>query len=113
LKYQAINCYYANMDAVPTNHTHAVRPAKEIIGALSKKNAVTIPVEVRRYLKIKTNDKIIFQLKEDGVEIKPMPMTLEETYGSVAPINRPENFKQIRDEVIEEHVQKVIDKMNS
>lgn len=101
------------MDVVSTNHTQVDRPVREIIGALSKKNAVTIPVEVRRYLKIKTNDKVIFQLKENGVEIKPMPMTLEETFGSVTPISRPENFKQIRDEAIEEHVQKFIDKMNS
>lgn len=34
------------------------------------------------------------------------PMSLEEAFGSVTPIQRPEDFKQLRDVAIEEHVEK-------
>jgi prevent-host-death family protein len=36
----------------------------------------------------------------------PQPMSLEEAFGSVTPIKRPEDFKQLRDVAIEEHVEK-------
>jgi hypothetical protein len=43
--------------------------------------------------------------KEYATEIEPAPMTLEEAYGSVPPLNRPEDFgllKQIAREEREE-----------
>src|SRR5688572_12409020 len=78
-------------------------PVREYIGAVTLKGMVTIPQEVRRHLQIKPQGQVIFRMMDDKVEIKPMPMTLEETYGSVTPINQPENFKQLRDGAIEEH----------
>lgn len=36
----------------------------------------------------------------------PPVMSLEEAFGSVKPISRPEDFKVLRDTAIEEHVQK-------
>ena len=35
----------------------------------------------------------------------PPVMSLEEAFGSVEPINRPENFKELRDIAIEEHLE--------
>jgi AbrB family looped-hinge helix DNA binding protein len=76
--------------------------AKEYIATITSKGQVTIPVEVREQLRLAPQDKVVFRIV-DGVrvEIEPLPMTLEEAYGSVEPLNRPENFetiKQIADE---------------
>ncbi len=90
----------------------AVDNFREYVGSVTQKGMVTIPQGVRRRLNIRPKGKVIFRVVEDTVEIKSMPMTLEETFGSVKPLNRPENFKQLRDVAIEEHVDKVISKMN-
>jgi AbrB family looped-hinge helix DNA binding protein len=85
---------------------------REYVGSVSQKGMITIPQAVRRRFKIKPKGKVIFRMSEDAVEIKPMSMALENTFGSVEPINRPENFKQLRNIAIEEHIDKVISKMN-
>ena len=50
------------------------------------------------------------QLTQSPIEIVspedlPPVMSLEEAFGSVEPINRPENFKKLRDIAIEEHLE--------
>lgn len=40
---------------------------KEIVSTVTSKGQVTIPVEVREYLGIKTNDKVAFVIDQDGV----------------------------------------------
>lgn len=83
----------------------------EYIGTITTKGQVTIPAKVRELLGVKPHDKILFRVTEGRVELLPAPMTLEAAFASVTPRNRPEDFKQIRDEAIEEHVQNVIDKL--
>jgi AbrB family looped-hinge helix DNA binding protein len=39
----------------------------EIVSTVTSKGQVTIPLEVREYLGIKTNDKIAFVIDQDGV----------------------------------------------
>ena len=44
----------------------------------------------------------------------PLPaptLTLEQTYGSVSPLNRPEDFAALREIAIEELAQRTVDKM--
>ena len=41
----------------------------------------------------------------------PPTMTLEEAFGSVEPINRPEDFAALRDAAIEDKVQKTVEQM--
>lgn len=45
--------------------------------------------------------------------ITPVAMTLEEAFGSVQPISRPEDFKALRDMTMEEHEERVIRKMST
>jgi AbrB family looped-hinge helix DNA binding protein len=75
---------------------------KEYIATVTSKGQVTIPIEVRQQLQLGPHDKVIFRLVEGNrVEIEPLPMTLEEAYGSVAPLSHPEDFdaiEQIADE---------------
>ena len=51
---------------------------------------------------------------ETAQEDLPAPaMTLEQTFGAVTPINRPEDFAALRDVAIEELAQRTVDKMKA
>lgn len=45
------------------------------------------------------------------LEALPPTMTLEEAFGSVPPVNRPEDFSALRDIAVEEHVLKTQEKI--
>ncbi len=78
---------------------------------VSQKGTVTIPVEVRRLLGVKPRGKVTFRvIGGKKVELRPT-LSLAATFASVRPKRRPLDFKQMRDEAVEEHVQKVIRKM--
>ncbi len=75
---------------------------------LTYKGTVTIPAEVRRVLGVKPNEEVRFRVVEGKVELLPPTMTLESAFGSVTPINRPEDFQQLRDKAIAGHVREVV-----
>lgn len=83
----------------------------EYIQTVTVKGQVTIPVEVRKAIGVKPNSQVTVRLQEGKVVIEPVAMTLEESFGSVKPITRPENFKRLRDIALEEKVKKNISKM--
>ena len=90
-----------------------LKEIEEYVRALTTKGQVTLPAEVRHLLGLKPNDKVLFRVTEGKVEIQPVAMTLENTFGAVTPRKRPEDFKKLRDAAIEEHTQKVIDEMSN
>jgi predicted nucleic acid-binding protein len=45
---------------------------------------------------VKPNSQVVVSLQGGKVVIEPVAMTLEEAFGSVKPITRPENFKALR-----------------
>lgn len=51
------------------------------------------------------------QVEEVLEESLPPVMSLEEAFGSVTPINQPEDFAALREAAVEEHVQKVVNEM--
>ena len=84
---------------------------QDFVRPLTYKGTVTIPIEVRRILGVKPKDKVTFRIVGGKhVELLPPAMTLESAFGSVKPLKRPENLKQLRDTAIEEHVQKTAHK---
>jgi len=86
---------------------------KEYIATVTSKGQVTIPVEIRELLGISAQDKIVFRLgKDHKIEIEPLPMTLEEAFGSVSPLNMPENFDEIHRIAREEREDKWIKKLS-
>ncbi len=75
------------------------------------KGTVTIPVEVRRLLGVKPRGKVTFRvIAGKRVELLPT-LTLASTFASVRPKRRPLDFRKMRDEAIEAHVQKVVKQM--
>jgi bifunctional DNA-binding transcriptional regulator/antitoxin component of YhaV-PrlF toxin-antitoxin module len=69
--------------------------SKQISGTITSRGQVTIPAEIRRILGADTPGKIIFQLDGDEVRLLRPAFTLETAYGSVEPLNRPEDFPRI------------------
>ena len=87
-------------------------PNQEFIGTLSGKSMITLPVEVRKFLGVRPKDKVVFKISDQAVEIKPGPMTLEDTMGSVPALASPKEWKQMMEEVKEERAEQFINKMN-
>jgi antitoxin PrlF len=91
----------------PPSHTQ-----EEYIRTVTSKGQVTIPSQVRDALGVKPNSQVVVSLQEGKVVIEPVAMTLEEAFGSVKPITRPENFKALRKAALEEKAEKVINKLH-
>ncbi len=86
---------------------------KEYIATITSKGQVTIPAEVREQLGLTAQDKVIFRVLADKrVEIEPLPMTLEQAYGSVTPLNLPEDFEALHHIAREEREDRWLNKMN-
>ena len=68
---------------------------KEIVTTITQRSRVTIPAEVRRVLGVKPRDKVAFTIEDGGVRLTPAPFSLESAYGSVKPVETPENFEEI------------------
>ena len=86
---------------------------KQITASITQRGQVTIPAEVRRLLGIKPRGKVAFHIYDGEVRLAPVEFTLETAYGSVKPINRPEDFKKLIREAMEEHAEEVVRKMQS
>ncbi len=82
---------------------------EEFRGTITTKGQITLPIQIRQRLGVKAHDQIIFRVSEGKVELWPVTRTLEDTFGAVSPRQSPEDFQELRDIAIEEHVQKVID----
>ena len=70
----------------------------EIKSTLTQKGQVTIPAEVRRALGLKPHDRVTFELEGDGAKIKRATSKISRWYGAVTPVERPEDFRRIREE---------------
>jgi AbrB family looped-hinge helix DNA binding protein len=83
----------------------------EYVASVKNKGQVTIPVQVRRKLDLHTGDRIVFRVTDTAVELEPARMTLEDTFASVTPRERLEDFAALRDAAIEDHVLQVVEEM--
>jgi AbrB family looped-hinge helix DNA binding protein len=66
---------------------------REYVTTITQRGRVTIPAEVRRVLGAKPHDKIVFRVDGTTVRLITVEFTLEETFGSVTPIQRPEDLE--------------------
>ncbi len=85
---------------------------KEHIRRITSKGQVTVPADVRKKLGIKPGETIVFRIREDRVELDRAPMSLEEAFGSVPPLNRPEDFEALGRAAWDEHAGKVVGEMD-
>lgn len=83
---------------------------KELLTTITQRGQVTIPAEVRRVLGVKPRDKVAFQIEDGQVRLAPAKFSLETAYGSVSPVHKPEDFKEMARQAKEEHVRRALRK---
>jgi antitoxin PrlF len=79
---------------------------REILSTVTQRGQVTIPAEVRRLLGTRAGDKVVFQIEDGQVRLAPAKFTLETAYGSVKPLNRPEDFEAIKEQALAENAER-------
>ncbi len=62
------------------------------VSTLSEKGQVTIPAELRRALGLEPNDQLVFRIDEDGLRLEKLPLSFEDVFGAVTPLQRPEDW---------------------
>lgn len=72
---------------------------KEIVSTVTSKGRVTIPVEIRRHLGLKTNNKIVFVIDSEGkVELRvPRFPDIASLSGAAGNLEKPLSWQQMRE----------------
>lgn len=66
------------------------------VATITERGQVTIPAAVRRLLHLEARDRVVFEVDDTGaVRLAPAGFTLESAFGSVTPINHPEDFEAL------------------
>ena len=69
---------------------------QEYFGKVTQKGQVTIPLAVRKLLRVKPYDRVIFRVTEGRVELLSAHLSVETAFGILPPRARPENWKAAR-----------------
>ncbi len=71
------------------------------IAVLTSKGQMTIPKEIRRALNLKPEQKVAIVVEDDHAVIKPLKGDILDIGGTVKvpAVERPSNFRRIREEV--------------
>lgn len=101
------------MNVIPQDKQPSELRRDEYVQTVTVKGQVTIPIELRKMIGVQPNSQVLVSLEAGKVVIKPVSMTLEEAFGSVQPVNKPENFKELREIALEEHIEGVLNKMRT
>jgi antitoxin PrlF len=78
---------------------------------LTKKFQITLPKRIRQILGVKSGERIGFIVEGNEVKIVPLKLKLEENFGKVKAVSKPEKFKEIRNFVEEEIAKNVIEEL--
>ena len=75
--------------------------------SVSPKGQITIPISIRKLLRVKPKDKVVFHVDKKTVKITPVGSPLDASFGAVPKLKKPLTFKQMTDIAQEEHAQHV------
>jgi antitoxin PrlF len=84
---------------------------REYVATITQRGQVTIPAEVRRLLGAQPRGQVAFRVDGNEVRLVPVEFTLESVFGSVKPLQRPEDFAERSRAAKEEHVARVVRRM--
>lgn len=76
------------------------------ISTIGRRGQMTIPRAIRRLLNLEEGDRVAFIQREDEVILQPLKKTLFNLRGSI-PTTEVQDFVAIRNQVLQEHAQKV------
>src|SRR4051794_3880026 len=85
---------------MPVRCAHYRGDMYEQVSVLTRKWQVTVPAEIRRALKLKDGDKLLFSLENqvDGqIVLRPVRSVAAMTAGAIPPRRRPEDLKALRE----------------
>jgi AbrB family looped-hinge helix DNA binding protein len=66
------------------------------VSILTKKGQTTIPKDIRRFLNLEPNDKILYLVEGERVVLKPLKGNILDLRGSVASKEKPIDFRKLR-----------------
>jgi len=78
----------------------------EMTTTITTKGQVTIPAPLRRRFGIKPKDRVAFRVKNGEIVVSRVEATVEDAYGAVRPLRRPEDFERIIREAKEDRAEK-------
>jgi AbrB family looped-hinge helix DNA binding protein len=78
------------------------------VSILTTKGQTTIPKEIRAFLKIEAKDKILYQVENDKVIMRPLKGDILELRGRVKTEEKPINFGKIRKETKKRIARKIV-----
>lgn len=79
------------------------------VSVLTRKWQTTIPKDVRNFLELKPNDKILYVIEGKRVILKPIKGNILDLRGSVATKEKPIDFKKLRDTTRKKIARKIIE----
>lgn len=94
------------MQFIPDTTKPNQRKVGDYIGTVSSQGRVTIPEEVRRLLNLHPQDKVVFHVTEDTIELSGKLPTLEELAGSFAPLQPERTLEEVIHEAKTDHYAK-------
>ena len=79
---------------------------KEIISTITSKGQVTIPVEVRRHLRLREKDKVTFILEEGGAVrlVPPHYPDIASLRGAAGSLKEPLSWQEVQEIAREDHL---------
>ncbi len=66
------------------------------VSIVTTKGQTTIPKSIRAFLKLEAKDKILYQVENDKVIMRPLKGDILDLRGSVKTEEKPVDFKKIR-----------------
>lgn len=80
---------------------------KEILSTITSKGQITIPVEVRRHLKVATREKVAFVLETDGTVRLTAPRypDIASLRGAAGTLKQPLSWQQVQKIAQEDRLQ--------
>jgi AbrB family looped-hinge helix DNA binding protein len=79
------------------------------VSILTKKGQTTIPKEIRAFLKLEAEDKILYQVENDKVIMRPLRGSILDLRGSIKTEEKPVDFGRIRKETTKKMARKIVE----
>ena len=79
------------------------------VSILTQKGQTTIPKEIRAFLKLEAKDKILYQVENDKVIMRPLKGNIFDLRGRVKTEEKPVDFERIREVTKKKIAQKIVE----
>ena len=94
------------MQSIP--NAASITDNREFIGSVSPKGQITLPLEVREHLGIKTKDTVAIRVEAGVIRVAPAKATFLDSFQAIPALKIPLSFEEIRAIAREEHVKEVM-----